>query len=145
MTEKKKRKPYKKRDKSFIEIEKPIKEKKQDKESTTVEEVDPSQWRVGALAQKAVNSIKRARIYRGSIRDTVMSLMVNEEDKILFTDGVYNRLTAMIRGLYNEVILIDIETEQEIEQRRQHLLLVKAKRAAYRKEQEYKKSQSLTV
>ncbi len=115
-----------------------------DKPITRITPVNPQDWNMAGLARNAIAVIKKAQIMEGSSRDTVMYLLINEEDRGLFTINIENRLLALFRKIYGRVLLLEFDTIQEMKRRKELLLKNRLRRAERLKEEEYQKKQNIT-
>lgn len=96
------------------------------------QEVNINEWPVFGITAKACGAIQKAVIYKGCTIDTVMKITIAEENIPLFTPTIENRLLAIFRKLYNDIILIEFVTLEAIEKRRLYIEKVKAKNALKR-------------
>lgn len=93
------------------------------KERPVYTELDKSEWKVSAVTQRAVNAVRKAIIRKGGERETLIRMVVKEEDMVLFTHNVENRLVALFRNLYDSVVLLEIQSpEYDVKQSRKALL-----------------------
>lgn len=101
--------------------------------------IDVSKWTVGRFTQQAILKIQEATLLKGDYRDTALRILISEEDRALFTLNVENRLLAMLRKIYNEVVLLEYETPEQKKRRLEVLMNARLRRAHAKKEKEHAK------
>ena len=93
------------------------------KERPVYTELDKNEWKVSAITKKAVDAVRKAVLRRRGERETLIRLIVSEQDMALFTPNVENRLVALFRNLYDSVVLVEIQSpEYDVKQSRKALL-----------------------
>ena len=124
----------------YAEIKADKVKEKVNKERPTRTTIDKKTWEVGRITEKAVSAIKSATLRKGGAKDTVMIVVIDGKDLHLFTPNVENRLLALFRGMYNDIVLLEISSPAEEEQRKRDILLIKAQREHRKCEKEHLKS-----
>ena len=104
-------------------------------------EININDWPVYGVSKNAVMSIEKATLIKSISKDSIMRIQLSESKWPLFTDMINNRLLAIFRRLYGEVVLLDFITRDQVEVQRRAALLRKAKLAHDLKEKEYKANQ----
>jgi len=107
------------------------------KERPMYTEIDTSEWKVSAITQKAVDAVKKAVLRRGGERESLIRLIVEEQDMHLFTPNVENRLLALFRGMFDGVVLIEIHSPEAETNRKRNALLKKAEKEHRKKMKEH--------